>query len=50
MPLPVSSTVFTPIPNPIQDISKKQLIKEKYLDKLFTKEWVDKYFSNTSIQ
>ena len=44
----IPPSIFTPIQPPKYSHTKKPVDKKKYLDELFTKEWMNKYFNMTS--
>ncbi len=42
----LAETEFTPIKNPQQSKEGKELKKTKYLDGLYSEEWLNKYFNS----
>ncbi len=41
----IPKTSFQSIKPPTYEYTKKQVDKKKYLDEIFTKEWINKYFT-----
>ena len=42
----LAETDFTPLKKPDKPKEGKQLEKTKYLDELYSKEWLDEYFNS----
>lgn len=43
----IPASVFEPLKPPIYHKTKKPVDKKKYLDELYTKEWLNNYFDRT---